>query len=62
MGVGHSIAQVPHLFGGNKFVSLGISELLFEGHELTDKRGLRNAAYCVLDSRNRVIGLTSEMR
>jgi hypothetical protein len=58
----YSVAQVPHLFGGNKFVSLGVSEFLFEGHEFANKRPLRNAAYCVLDSRNRVIGLTREMR
>ncbi len=58
----YSVAQVPHLFGGNKFVSLSVREFLVEGEEIADDRLLRNASYCILDRSNRVIGLSREMR
>ena len=58
----YSVAQVPHLFGGNKFVSLSVREFLVEGEAIADDRLLRNASYCVLDRSNRVIGLSREMR
>lgn len=58
----YSVAQVPHLFGGNKFVSLSVREFLLEGQEVADDRLLRNASYCILDGNNRVIGLSREMR
>jgi hypothetical protein len=57
----YSVAQVPHLFKGNKFVSLKVEEFTFEGEKFAEERPL-SPAYCILDSSNRVIGLEREMR
>jgi len=58
----YSVAQVPHLFGGNKFVSLNVREFEIRGDDYTDDRPIRSASYCILDRYNRVIGLSREMR
>jgi hypothetical protein len=58
----HSVAQVPQLFGGRKFVSMEVMEYASEGDVIYDSRKLHNASYCVLDNNNRVLGLEREMR
>lgn len=58
----YSVAQVPQLFGGHKFVSMSVTEYSIEGDVVYDSRTVRNASYCVLDAGNRVLGLEYEMR
>lgn len=58
----HGVAQLPHLFGGNKHVSMEVLEFILEGDEVIDSRRIQNASYCVLDERNRVLSLEREMR
>jgi hypothetical protein len=58
----YSVAQVPHLFRGNKFVSMGVYEYYYRGNALVGSRMIRDASYCVLDRFNRVVGLEQETR
>ncbi|HEY8382563.1 MAG TPA: hypothetical protein VIL09_10475 [Microvirga sp.] len=57
-----SVAQVPQLFGGNKYVSMAVKEHFYQGDQIVETRPVRAASYCVLDSADRVIGLEREMR
>lgn len=57
-----SVAQVPQLFGGNKYVSMAVREHFYQGDQIVETRPVRTASYCVLDPLDRVIGLEREMR